>query len=107
MKQPIIKFNCKFLLGGTVGMTIYPFIFIKHSKEDVGNVLTHEMIHWGQIQKDGVIKFYTKYLFDYVINIFKYKFNFDLAYRNIPYEKEAYEKEGKPHAPENPSNQRN
>ena len=95
MREPIIKYNhwlpakC-----GAVGMTLYPFILIKYSKADVGNVLMHEMIHWGQIQKDGVLKFYFMYGLYWAFNMWKYKFDTYKAYMNIPYEVEAYEKAG-------------
>ena len=95
-KKIKIFYNCWWLkLIGAVGLTIYPFVFIKYAKADVGSVLTHEMIHVGQIQKDGWFTFYFKYFMHYFINLFKFGFNLDRAYRNIPYEVEAYKMQGK------------
>ncbi len=95
LKNPKIRYNHWLpKLIRASGITLYPFILIRAYKVDVGIVLTHEMIHWGQIQKEGVLKFYFMYNLYWFINIFKYRFNFDMAYRKIPYEVEAYEKTG-------------
>lgn len=55
-------------------------------------LLRHEMIHQEQIERHSVLWFYLIYFKHYVLNLFKYR-NHHLAYRNIPFELEAYSKE--------------
>ena len=54
--------------------------------------INHEKIHTKQIIENFIIGFYTLYGTFYIINIIKYK-NHKEAYRNIPFECEAYENE--------------
>ena len=53
------------------------------------SVVTHELIHQAQMDEFGVLKFYWIYLVDYFKNLWRY-WNHDRAYREIPFEKEAY-----------------
>lgn len=74
-------------------MAIWPFIFIRERKfanDEV--IMNHERIHHRQQLRWFIIPFYLIYVFSYLFNLIKYK-NHDKAYRNIPFEKEAYEKE--------------
>lgn len=75
-------------------ITLLPLgIFFRQSLVQVdAHIINHEMIHVEQIKKLGVIRFYTLYVYYYAKNIWKYR-NHDLAYRNIPFEIEAYEKQ--------------
>lgn len=52
--------------------------------------IKHELIHIEQIAEEGLIKFYFKYIWYFVKNLFK-GMGWNQAYMNIPYEKEAYE----------------
>lgn len=81
MKPKIIqsKFLAYWLLGVNA-IVLYPFVFIYDKTDKV--MLNHELIHIKQIKEDGIIKFYFKYLWDWVRMGFKY--------RKIPYEVEAY-----------------
>lgn len=54
-----------------------------------GELLAHEMIHQDQITRHGVLPFYLAYVRDYLINLARYR-NHDRAYRNIPFEREAF-----------------
>jgi len=76
-----------------VATVIYPYIFVSGSKKMASKykILEHEMVHIKQIEKEGYLKFYVKYCFEFIINFFKY-FSFKKAYLNISYEKEAYKK---------------
>ena len=53
-------------------------------------VINHERIHLDQIRRDGALKFYYRYLSEYlklrILGIGHF-----LSYRNISYEKEAYD----------------
>lgn len=51
-------------------------------------LLRHELAHWKQIRRDGVLKFYAKYCYEYVRNLWHYR-DARLAYMAISYEREA------------------
>ncbi len=55
-------------------------------------MINHEKIHLRQQLELLVFPFYILYFFNYLINLFKYK-NHDRAYRNIIFEREAYDHE--------------
>ena len=72
-------------------ITIVNTIHFRYSVIDVDqNLVNHEMVHIKQIEKEGALKFYSKYLYYYLVNLVKYR-DTKKAYMNIPYEKEAYE----------------
>ncbi|WP_293313734.1 hypothetical protein [Pedobacter sp. UBA5917] len=75
------------------GMAIFPFILLKSErfKKDA-EMINHEKIHLRQQLELLVFPFYILYFFNYLINLFKYK-NHDRAYRNIIFEREAYDHE--------------
>ncbi|WP_025141599.1 hypothetical protein [Pedobacter jeongneungensis] len=75
------------------GMAIFPFILLKSErlKRDA-EIINHETIHLRQQLELLVFPFYILYLLNYLINLFRYQ-NHDLAYRNIIFEKEAYDHE--------------
>ncbi len=74
-------------------MAVYPFIFLKRSIQKTDQVLiNHEKIHLKQQVELLIFPFYFFYLFNYLINLLKYK-NHYLAYANISFEKEAYRNE--------------
>ena len=67
------------------------WIFFRDKKDMQNSVLiNHELIHHEQVKELTPFLFLPLYLGNYVFNLFKYKFNTDLAYRNIVFEKEAY-----------------
>ena len=68
-------------------------ILFKGNESDISpELLRHEMIHIEQIDRHGMARFYYIYLRDYLINLWHLR-DHDAAYRNIPFEKEAYERE--------------
>jgi len=70
---------------GFKAMAIFPFIFVraKYKDTDLKETLNHEAIHFAQ-QKEMLIIFF--YLLYFIFWIF-------YGYKNIPFEKEAYENE--------------
>lgn len=78
---------------GYAGMTVFPFIFLKEKKY-LNNIVTinHEKIHIRQQLELLVLPFYVLYFGNLFINLFRYK-NFQKAYRNIIFEREAYANE--------------
>lgn len=75
---------------GYVGITIYPFVFLKYEalKEDTV-LLNHERIHLQQQIELLIIPFFVIYGFEFLIRLLQYK-RWSLAYRNISFEREAY-----------------
>jgi hypothetical protein len=72
-------------------ITLYPFVFYS-SDFPSKTLVKHEQIHLDQIARDGVLKFYSKYLFEYVLLRSK-GLNHYSAYMGISYEIEAYANE--------------
>jgi len=75
------------------GMAIFPFILLKSAsfKSDIW-IINHEKIHLRQQLELLIFPFYIIYLVNYLINLIQYK-KHHLAYRNIIFEKEAYDHE--------------
>ncbi len=90
--MPIIV--SKFLLGRRFsGMVIWPFIILKRSELRHDKVLmNHEKIHYQQQLEVFVIPFYVLYSLEYAIRLWQYK-DRHLAYKNISFEREAYQNE--------------
>lgn len=84
----------KFLIPrGYRGITIFPFVFIRY-KEDRENVvlINHERIHLRQQLELLILPFFILYVLEFIFRLFEYK-NFNIAYRNISFEREAYSNE--------------
>lgn len=78
---------------GYNGLTLYPFIFLKNEKLKFDAVLlNHERIHLMQQLELLILPFYLCYGLEFVVRFVHYK-NWSTAYRNISFEKEAYENE--------------
>ncbi|HMQ43099.1 hypothetical protein [Mariniflexile maritimum] len=78
---------------GYLGLTIFPFVFLKTSalKEDAV-LVNHEKIHLRQQLELVVLPFYLLYVLEFFVRLLQYK-NWHLAYRNISFEREAYANE--------------
>ena len=50
----------------------------------------HECIHWEQYKELLIVFFWVLYVLNFIINMFRYKFNWHTAYKNICFEREAY-----------------
>jgi len=76
-----------------IGITIFPFIFLKYYNLKSNSVLmNHEKIHLRQQIELLVIPFYVFYVIEFLIRLIQHK-KWYLAYQNISFEREAYEKE--------------
>ncbi len=82
---------CKWIVPkGFVGITIFPFVFVrkkKHLKKKV--LLNHEKIHLRQQAELLIIGFYLWYFISYVVRLIKYR-EHKKAYKNIVFEREAF-----------------
>lgn len=79
-------------MKGYVGCTIFPFVFIRKGLKNKEVTINHEKIHLRQQKELLVIPFFIVYFFNYAVNILWYR-NLDKAYRNIIFEREAYQNE--------------
>lgn len=82
--------NVRFLRWfGINGIVLWPVILFAEKDPDPV-VLNHESIHLDQIRRTGVVRFYAQYLVEYFRGR-KNGMSHDEAYRNISFEKEAYQ----------------
>lgn len=78
---------------GFIGITLFPFIFLKKKALKLNKVLiNHERIHLKQQLELLVIFFFIFYVMEWFIKLFKYK-NSYIAYQNLSFEREAYQNE--------------
>lgn len=74
-------------------MTIWPFIFIKDKSSRLNHTLiNHEKIHLKQQIELLWFLFFLWYVIEFLIKLVKYR-KWDVAYRAISFEREAYENE--------------
>ncbi|MCX6823352.1 MAG: hypothetical protein NTX91_05205 [candidate division SR1 bacterium] len=87
---------------GRRAIVLYPYILIGLSPEETKEqgLLAHEWIHIQQIRRQGIFIFYVMYIYEWLINLWKYR-NTEKAYKNISYEKEAYDNQDSFILPEN------
>ncbi len=88
-----IIINRHFVPKGYTGIALFPFIFVT-KKEDAKNpyFINHEKIHLQQQKELLVIFFYFWYIIDFFLKYIKYH-DWDTAYRNSIFEREAYQNE--------------
>ncbi|PQJ72165.1 hypothetical protein [Polaribacter butkevichii] len=79
--------------NGFVGITLFPFIFLKNKKlKEDKTLINHEKIHLKQQAELLIIFFYLFYGLEWIFKFFKHK-NGYLAYKNLSFEREAYQHE--------------
>ncbi|ARV15195.1 hypothetical protein [Polaribacter sp. SA4-12] len=79
--------------NGFVGITLFPFIILKKEALKQNQILiNHEKIHLRQQRELLVLLFYIIYGFEWIIKFFIYK-NGYLTYKNLSFEREAYQNE--------------
>ena len=75
------------------GMVVGRTILFKGDESEVSSTLIrHELIHQEQIERHGIMRFYLIYFRDYLSNLWRLR-DHDAAYRNIPFEIEAFERQ--------------
>jgi len=85
---------CRYIIPkGFSGITQYPFVFFKDVKQKVEMILlNHERIHLVQQKELLALFFHLWYGVEFLIRLLIHK-NWNTAYRNISFEREAYAKE--------------
>jgi len=78
---------------GFTGFAVYPFVILKQieSKKNL-ILLNHERIHLRQQLELFIIPFFIWYSVEFLIKYFKYR-DWKMAYKNISFEREAYQNE--------------
>ena len=78
---------------GYRGLTVFPFVFVKCRLDKMNDVfINHERIHLRQQLEMLIVPFFIWYFLEFCLKWIQYK-NFDLGYRNISFEREAYANE--------------
>lgn len=78
---------------GYIGITLFPFVFVKHAQLKLNKVfVNHERIHLKQQLELLILPFFIWYGFEFLLRYSQCK-NWHEAYRNISFEREAYENE--------------
>ena len=73
------------------GYAFYPFIFLSGEKSEENRfIYNHELIHLYQFEETLFIGYILIMTSNFLFNICKYR-NFRDAYRNLAFEKEAYD----------------
>ena len=91
----VIKISSWISGSNIIGTQILFWLFVHDLKSWKNKPirLNHENIHFEQGKELLFVGFWLLYSLNYVINLFRYKFDNRKAYRNIVFEKEAYDME--------------
>ncbi len=85
-----ILINRFLIRKGFTGVTLFPFIILRHKELKANKTLiNHEKIHLRQQLELLLVFFYLWYGLEFLIRWVYYK-NRNQAYRNISFEREAY-----------------
>lgn len=88
--KPRFKYSSWFVPPGYKAWVIAPWVFFKTSKEETSDALfRHELEHIYQVDREGWLKFYAKYIW----------YSIRHGYLNNPYEMEARWAQNKPLTP--------
>lgn len=93
----IIWVNRFLLRKGFSGMALWPFVILRHESQLINQrFMNHERIHLLQQIELLILFFYLWYVIEFFIRWAQYQ-NRRKAYRNISFEREAYQNEKDPH----------
>lgn len=82
-----------FFYKNYVGLSLWPFIIVKHDElKDDTVLINHEKIHLKQQQELLIVFFYILYISEWLIRTLFYLDSYK-AYQNISFEREAYTNE--------------
>ncbi len=82
----------KFRLNKYVAITIWPFVIINKLYKGDEALINHEKIHLKQQLELLWFLFFIWYFSEFIYRFIQYK-NWNKAYRNISFEREAYDNE--------------
>lgn len=90
-----IIYNKLIPFKGFIAINLFGALFVKKGTKLTKTLINHEAIHTAQMKELLYIPFYLLYILEWVFNLFKYNFNNKEAYKNISFEKEAYDNQSK------------
>ena len=79
---------------GFKAINLFGILFVRKNANIDEVTLNHEAIHTAQMRELLYVFFYILYLIDWLIGLVVYGFDTKRAYREICFEKEAYENQG-------------
>jgi len=82
LDEPIFIENKIWPRFNFVGLSFFPFIFLRIDRDVDEPLIRHEMIHWYRTKKFLAIPWFLFYGANFLFNVFRYKFDFYEAYRN-------------------------
>lgn len=88
-----IIYNNVIPFKGFKAINIFGMMFVRKGKTINAYDLNHESIHTEQMKELAFIFYYPLYFIEWLVKLFVHKFKNHDAYRNISFEKEAYENE--------------
>ena len=90
----MILFVSKYLTPkGFRGLTFFPFVFMADKEDKLNEIfINHEKIHLRQQLELLIVPFFIWYLMEFFVRWFQFKDKY-VAYKNISFEREAYENE--------------
>lgn len=79
---------------GSSAVTLYPFIFFTGSQQEAvkSRVMHHEFVHVRQVRSLGWLRFYWRYVVEYVVHRCTGKSHLD-AYFALSFERQAYDEQ--------------
>lgn len=81
---------------GYAALTFFPFVILREKHMENNTILiNHEKIHLRQQAELLILPFYVWYISEFIIRFIKHR-NFQKAYKNISFEKEAYSNDSNP-----------
>ena len=92
LKTHLVK---RITFGFASAIALFPFVLVRTNTRLKSSLVRHEKIHLKQQIEMLVIPFFIAYVFEYTIRRIYYKSHY-LAYKNISFEREAYENEKNP-----------
>lgn len=84
-----IIYNNIIPLPGFSAINLFGVLFVRKGAGINETTITHESIHTAQMKELLYVGFYLWYFIEWFVKLIKYR-NFDKAYRNIRFEREAY-----------------
>lgn len=91
--KPIVVYNKILPFKGFAAITLFPFIFVREEYEPAEwRTINHESIHLRQQLEMLIIPFFLWYVIEWIVRLIQYK-DVKEAYRNISFEREAYDNE--------------
>ncbi|MBD8348567.1 hypothetical protein [Dysgonomonas sp. HGC4] len=88
-----VKYTKHFPIKGYAAINVFGFVFARNEYNPLSvKLTTHEAIHTLQMRELLYVFFYVLYGLEWLVRLAQYR-NTKQAYRNISFEREAYDKQ--------------